>query len=80
MQEMGYLGIGSQLDPGDWQEEPKRPTAEELVANILANLPPCSDLNHHCGNVLLLVAATKQPPLQAEHKQEQRSNPRPDLA
>jgi cellulose synthase/poly-beta-1,6-N-acetylglucosamine synthase-like glycosyltransferase/peptidoglycan/xylan/chitin deacetylase (PgdA/CDA1 family)/spore germination protein YaaH len=52
-QDMGYITIGDKVDPNDWRETPHR-TAEQISADVLANLPPCPPNPQHCGNIILL--------------------------
>lgn len=56
VQDLGYITVGSKLDPSDWQKEP-RPTAEEITATVLRRLtdvtqPGCTA--EPCGNIVLL--------------------------
>jgi cellulose synthase/poly-beta-1,6-N-acetylglucosamine synthase-like glycosyltransferase/peptidoglycan/xylan/chitin deacetylase (PgdA/CDA1 family) len=56
VQDLGYVTVGSKLDPSDWQTDP-RPTAEEITATVLARLtdvsqPGCTA--EPCGNIVLL--------------------------
>jgi cellulose synthase/poly-beta-1,6-N-acetylglucosamine synthase-like glycosyltransferase/peptidoglycan/xylan/chitin deacetylase (PgdA/CDA1 family) len=55
-QDLGYITVGDKIDPNDWRDDPRRP-ADELVADVLKNLPPCEPGNLACGNVLLLHSA-----------------------
>ena len=50
---MGYITIGDKVDPNDWRDNPRRP-ANEIVADVLKNLPPCDPGNLTCGNIILL--------------------------
>ena len=52
-QQLGYITVGDKIDPNDWRDNPRRP-ADEIVADVLKNLPPCAPGNLTCGNVLLL--------------------------
>ena len=52
-QQLGYITIGDKVDPNDWRDNPRRP-ADEIVADVLKNLPPCSPGNLTCGNIILL--------------------------
>ena len=52
-QDLGYITVGDKIDPNDWRDDPRRP-ADELVADVSKNLPPCQPGNLACGNVLLL--------------------------
>ena len=52
-QDMGFITVGDKLDPNDWRDNPKR-TADEIIHDVMANLPPCSPTNLTCGNILLL--------------------------
>ena len=49
-QDMGLVTIGDKVDPNDW----RRPPAGEIVADVLAHLPPCAPNDTRCGNVILL--------------------------
>ncbi|HVP53454.1 MAG TPA: polysaccharide deacetylase family protein [Candidatus Eisenbacteria bacterium] len=52
-QQLGYITIGDKVDPNDWRDNPRRP-ADEIVADVLKNLPPCDPGNLTCGNIILL--------------------------
>ena len=52
-QQLGYITIGDKVDPNDWRDNPRRP-ANEIVADVLKNLPPCDPGNLTCGNIILL--------------------------
>ena len=52
-QQLGYITIGDKVDPNDWRDNPRRP-ADEIVADVLKNLPPCDPGNLSCGNIILL--------------------------
>ena len=52
-QQLGYITVGDKIDPNDWRDNPRRP-ANEIVEDVLKNLPPCAPGNVTCGNVLLL--------------------------
>jgi peptidoglycan-N-acetylglucosamine deacetylase len=52
-QDLGYITIGDKIDPNDWRDDPRRP-ANEIVADVLKNLPPCDPGNLTCGNIVLL--------------------------
>jgi cellulose synthase/poly-beta-1,6-N-acetylglucosamine synthase-like glycosyltransferase/peptidoglycan/xylan/chitin deacetylase (PgdA/CDA1 family) len=52
-QQLGYITIGDKVDPNDWRDNPRRP-ADEIVADVLKNLPPCAPGNLTCGNIILL--------------------------
>jgi peptidoglycan-N-acetylglucosamine deacetylase len=52
-QDMGFITVGDKLDPNDWRDNPRR-TADEIVQDVMANLPPCAPTNLTCGNILLL--------------------------
>ncbi len=52
-QDMGFITVGDKIDPNDWRDNPRR-TASEIVADVMANLPPCAPSNLKCGNILLL--------------------------
>jgi peptidoglycan-N-acetylglucosamine deacetylase len=52
-QQLGYITIGDKVDPNDWRDDPRRP-ANEIVADVMKNLPPCDPGNLTCGNIILL--------------------------
>jgi peptidoglycan-N-acetylglucosamine deacetylase len=52
-QDMGFITVGDKIDPNDWRDNPRR-SAEEIVADVFANLPPCRPGNLSCGNIILL--------------------------
>ena len=52
-QDMGYITVGNKIDPNDWRDNPRR-TADEITADVLAHLPPCSLTDQRCGNIILL--------------------------
>jgi len=52
-QQLGYITIGDKVDPNDWRDNPRRPS-EEIIADVLKNLPPCDPGNLTCGNIILL--------------------------
>jgi cellulose synthase/poly-beta-1,6-N-acetylglucosamine synthase-like glycosyltransferase/spore germination protein YaaH/peptidoglycan/xylan/chitin deacetylase (PgdA/CDA1 family) len=53
-QDMGYITVGNRIDPNDWSDKPKRHSAEEISAYVLAHLPPCRVDDLRCGNIVLL--------------------------
>jgi len=53
-QDMGYTTIGNRIDPNDWNDKPRRRTAEEIAAYVMAHLPPCTATDLRCGNIMLL--------------------------
>jgi cellulose synthase/poly-beta-1,6-N-acetylglucosamine synthase-like glycosyltransferase/spore germination protein YaaH/peptidoglycan/xylan/chitin deacetylase (PgdA/CDA1 family) len=61
-QDMGYITVGNRIDPNDWSDnvrtasgdKPRRRTAEEISAYVLSHLPPCSESNLRCGNIVLM--------------------------
>src|SRR5580692_11490725 len=53
-QDLGYTTVGNRIDPNDWSDKPRRQTAEEISASVLAHLPPCSPNDQRCGNIVLL--------------------------
>jgi len=53
-QEMGYITVGNRIDPNDWNDVPRRHTAEEITCYVLAHLPPCRPEDLRCGNIVLL--------------------------
>jgi peptidoglycan-N-acetylglucosamine deacetylase len=53
-QEMGYITVGNRIDPNDWNDVPRRHTAEELTQIVMSELPPCRPENLRCGNIILL--------------------------
>jgi len=52
-QDMGFITVGDKIDPNDWHDNPRR-SADDIVADVLANLPPCQPANLSCGNIILL--------------------------
>ncbi len=52
-QDLGYITVGDKIDPNDWHDNPRR-SASQIVADVLANLPPCQPGNLACGNIILL--------------------------
>ncbi len=52
-QDMGFITVGDKLDPNDWRDNPRK-TADEIVQDVMSNLPPCAPTNLTCGNILLL--------------------------
>jgi cellulose synthase/poly-beta-1,6-N-acetylglucosamine synthase-like glycosyltransferase/peptidoglycan/xylan/chitin deacetylase (PgdA/CDA1 family) len=52
-QDMGFITVGDKIDPNDWRENPLR-SANEIAADVFANLPPCHPGNLSCGNIILL--------------------------
>ncbi|HEY4899275.1 MAG TPA: glycosyltransferase [Terriglobales bacterium] len=52
-QQLGYITVGDKVDPNDWRDNPRRP-ADEIVADVFKNLPPCAPGNLTCGNIILL--------------------------
>ncbi|HVO79716.1 MAG TPA: glycosyltransferase [Terriglobales bacterium] len=52
-QDLGYTTVGDKIDPNDWRDNPRR-TAEQITADVLANLPPCPPNSQRCGNIILL--------------------------
>jgi cellulose synthase/poly-beta-1,6-N-acetylglucosamine synthase-like glycosyltransferase/spore germination protein YaaH/peptidoglycan/xylan/chitin deacetylase (PgdA/CDA1 family) len=52
-QDLGFISVGDKIDPNDWRENPRR-SAEDIVADVMANLPPCQPANVICGNIILL--------------------------
>src|SRR5580658_2977513 len=53
-QDLGYTTVGNRIDPNDWSDKPRRRTAEEITASVLAHLPPCGPNDLRCGNIVLL--------------------------
>jgi cellulose synthase/poly-beta-1,6-N-acetylglucosamine synthase-like glycosyltransferase/peptidoglycan/xylan/chitin deacetylase (PgdA/CDA1 family) len=53
-QDLGYTTVGNRIDPNDWSDKPRRRTAEEISASVLAHLPPCGPNDLRCGNIILL--------------------------
>ena len=49
-QDMGYVTVGDKIDPGDW----KGPSADQIVSDVVAHLPPCAPNDQRCGNIILL--------------------------
>ena len=52
-QDLGYITVGDKIDPNDWRDHPRR-SAQEITADVMANLPPCQPGNLSCGNIILL--------------------------
>ncbi len=52
-QDLGYITVGDKVDPNDWHDNPRR-SADDIVKDVLANLPPCKPGNLACGNIILL--------------------------
>jgi peptidoglycan-N-acetylglucosamine deacetylase len=52
-QDMGFITVGDKIDPNDWHDNPRR-SADEIAADVFANLPPCPPSNLSCGNIILL--------------------------
>jgi cellulose synthase/poly-beta-1,6-N-acetylglucosamine synthase-like glycosyltransferase/spore germination protein YaaH/peptidoglycan/xylan/chitin deacetylase (PgdA/CDA1 family) len=52
-QDLGYITVGEKIDPNDWRDNPRR-SADDIAADVLANLPPCGARNLRCGNIILL--------------------------
>ena len=52
-QDMGFITVGDKIDPNDWHDNPRR-SADDIVADVFANLPPCQPGNLSCGNIILL--------------------------
>jgi len=53
-QDMGYITVGDKIDPSDWRDSPRRQSADEIAADVLARLPPCAANDTRCGNIILL--------------------------
>jgi cellulose synthase/poly-beta-1,6-N-acetylglucosamine synthase-like glycosyltransferase/spore germination protein YaaH/peptidoglycan/xylan/chitin deacetylase (PgdA/CDA1 family) len=53
-QELGYITVGNRIDPNDWNDKPRRFTAEEISASVLKHLPPCGVNDLRCGNIVLM--------------------------
>jgi len=56
VQDLGYITVGSKLDPNDWQNDP-RLTAEEITAAVMTRMTDVSQLGctaEPCGNIVLL--------------------------
>jgi cellulose synthase/poly-beta-1,6-N-acetylglucosamine synthase-like glycosyltransferase/spore germination protein YaaH/peptidoglycan/xylan/chitin deacetylase (PgdA/CDA1 family) len=53
-QGLGYITVGNRIDPNDWSDKPRRRTAAEISAYVLAHLPPCGVNDLRCGNIVLL--------------------------
>jgi hypothetical protein len=43
-QDLGYITVGEKIDPNDWRDNPRR-SADEIAADVMANLPPCAPGN-----------------------------------
>jgi cellulose synthase/poly-beta-1,6-N-acetylglucosamine synthase-like glycosyltransferase/spore germination protein YaaH/peptidoglycan/xylan/chitin deacetylase (PgdA/CDA1 family) len=52
-QDMGYITIGSKIDPNDWRDNPRH-SAEQIAADVLNHLPPCAVGDQRCGNIILM--------------------------
>ncbi len=52
-QDMGFITVGDKIDPNDWRDNPRR-TADQIVQDVMSNLPPCDPSNLRCGNIILL--------------------------
>ncbi len=52
-QDMGFITVGDKIDPNDWHDNPRR-TADQIVQDVMSNLPPCEASNLKCGNIILL--------------------------
>jgi cellulose synthase/poly-beta-1,6-N-acetylglucosamine synthase-like glycosyltransferase/spore germination protein YaaH/peptidoglycan/xylan/chitin deacetylase (PgdA/CDA1 family) len=52
-QDMGYITIGDKIDPNDWRDSPRH-SADQIVGDVLAHLPPCAAGDIRCGNIILL--------------------------
>ena len=53
-QDLGYITVGNRIDPNDWNDKPRRQTAEEISKYVLAHLPPCRPDDLRCGNIVLM--------------------------
>ena len=53
-QDMGYITIGSKIDPHDWRSGDARHSAQQIAADVLNHLPPCALYDQACGNIVLL--------------------------
>jgi len=58
-QDLGYITVGNRIDPNDWNlndptEANGRRTAEDISSYVLTHLPPCSESDLRCGNIVLL--------------------------
>jgi hypothetical protein len=52
-QEMGYITVGNRIDPSDWSDNPRR-SAEQITDYVLNHLPPCTQEDLRCGNIVLM--------------------------
>ena len=52
-QNMGYITVGNKIDPNDWRDDPKH-SAQDIVEDVLNELPPCRPNDQRCGNIILL--------------------------
>ena len=52
-QSLGYVTIGDKLDPNDWRDNPRK-SAAEIAQDVFDHLPPCTENDQRCGNILLL--------------------------
>jgi cellulose synthase/poly-beta-1,6-N-acetylglucosamine synthase-like glycosyltransferase/spore germination protein YaaH/peptidoglycan/xylan/chitin deacetylase (PgdA/CDA1 family) len=53
-QDMGYITVGSKVDPHDWRSDDPRHSAQQIAADVLNHLPPCALYDQACGNIILL--------------------------
>jgi cellulose synthase/poly-beta-1,6-N-acetylglucosamine synthase-like glycosyltransferase/spore germination protein YaaH/peptidoglycan/xylan/chitin deacetylase (PgdA/CDA1 family) len=53
-QDMGYITVGSKVDPHDWRSDDPRHSAPQIAADVLNHLPPCALYDQACGNIILL--------------------------
>jgi cellulose synthase/poly-beta-1,6-N-acetylglucosamine synthase-like glycosyltransferase/peptidoglycan/xylan/chitin deacetylase (PgdA/CDA1 family) len=58
VQALGYITVGSKIDPHDWQLKPVRPTAQGIAEDVLRQVteprPQTGCFHPPCGNVVLL--------------------------
>ena len=56
VQDLGYITVGSKLDPNDWKNDPRQ-SAEEITAAVMTRLTDVTQLDckaEPCGNIVLL--------------------------
>ena len=53
-QDLGYITVGNRIDPNDWNDKPRRHTAEEISALRTGAFAAVQPDDQHCGNIVLL--------------------------
>src|SRR5258708_3578899 len=53
-QDMGYITVGTKVDPHDWRSDDPRHSPQQIAADVLDHLPPCAPNDQVCGNIILL--------------------------